>query len=115
MAFGQAGIDLGDLDAVLLTHLHIDHSGGLAPIVFSAYMNERTRPITVAGPAPNDTQPGCREFCDLLFGASGAICTASTDSASTPSSQPATPPTARLIQSSTGMDYGSGPWPRPTG
>lgn len=69
---GRAGVRPAALDAVLLTHLHIDHSGGLAPVVFAAYMEGRERPLTVVGPAPRDEQPGVRRFADLLFGRDGA-------------------------------------------
>ncbi len=41
---------------MLLTHLHIDHSGGLAPIVFSAFMEGRTDSLTVVGPTARDRQ-----------------------------------------------------------
>jgi ribonuclease BN (tRNA processing enzyme) len=69
---GRAGVGAADFDLVLLTHLHIDHSGGLAPIIFSAFLEGRTKPLTVAGPTPRDGQPGARRFCEALFGVDGA-------------------------------------------
>jgi len=69
---GRSAIDLGGLELVLITHTHIDHSGGLAPIVFDLYMNERKRPLAVVGPAGRDMHPGCRRFTQLLFGVVGA-------------------------------------------
>lgn len=69
---GQAGIGARGLDPILLTHLHIDHSGGLAPLVFSAFMEGRTEPITILGPAPGGDQPGVAEFVKHLFGEEGA-------------------------------------------
>lgn len=56
---GRAGTDLSALELVLLTHTHIDHSGGLPPVVFDLYMNDRGRPLAVAGPAGRDVHPGC--------------------------------------------------------
>jgi ribonuclease BN (tRNA processing enzyme) len=69
---GQAGISAAELELVLLTHFHIDHSGGLAPVVFSAYMEGRTEALTVAGPSARDGQPGAVRFCAALFGPDGA-------------------------------------------
>lgn len=69
---GRAGIAAASLDLVLLTHTHIDHTGGLAPVVFSAFMEGRAHALTVAGPAAANDQPGCRRFVELLFGPDGA-------------------------------------------
>ncbi len=69
---GRAGVDLSGLELVLLTHTHIDHSGGLAAVVFDLYMRDRGRPLTVIGPAGRGIHPGCRRFTDLLFARDGA-------------------------------------------
>lgn len=70
--FGRAGLGAAGLDAVLLTHLHIDHSGGLAPLVFSAYMEGRREVLAIAGPRARDGQPGVAQFAEALFGSAGA-------------------------------------------
>jgi ribonuclease BN (tRNA processing enzyme) len=61
-----------DLSLVALSHGHIDHSGGLAAVVFGAWMDGRGRALPVAGPEGNDDDPGIHELLDLLFGPSGA-------------------------------------------
>ncbi|GAC1406872.1 MAG: MBL fold metallo-hydrolase [Candidatus Velthaea sp.] len=69
---GKAGIDTARIGTIAVTHTHIDHTGGIAPVVFSAYMNERTAPLTFIGPAGREQHPGITRFCDLLFGREGA-------------------------------------------
>lgn len=69
---GATGIDVAGIDAVLITHGHIDHTGGLAPLVFAAAMGGRTRPLPLYGHAGRDGQPGIAEMTDLLFGERGA-------------------------------------------
>lgn len=65
----ESGVDTKDLDIVLLSHLHIDHMGDLAPIVKTMYFHNRianvatspvsfppgrTAPFHVYGPATNN-------------------------------------------------------------
>ena len=45
------GLDPGDVDAVVITHLHGDHFGGLPFLVLDGQFTRRTRPLTVLGPA----------------------------------------------------------------
>ncbi|NUC72181.1 MBL fold metallo-hydrolase [Haloterrigena sp. SYSU A558-1] len=70
----DARIDLTALDAVLLGHLHIDHTADLPAIVKAAYQQGRgDRPLEVYGPAGNAAQPGTEAWISTLFDAeSGA-------------------------------------------
>ncbi len=70
--FGRRGADPARLEAILLTHLHADHSGELAPIVFAAYLGGRRAPLRVMGPAGRSGATGACRFIDLLFGERGA-------------------------------------------
>jgi len=69
---GRAAIDLGGLEAILLTHTHIDHTGELPAVISHLYAAGRERPMAFAGPSANERNPGSRRFIDLLFGADGA-------------------------------------------
>jgi ribonuclease BN (tRNA processing enzyme) len=69
---GQLKSELPDLELIVLTHLHVDHTGDLAPLLFDLYLRDRNRGIAVIGPSPRGDQPGTRSFCSLLFGSRGA-------------------------------------------
>lgn len=70
--FGRTGADAAGLEAILLSHTHADHTGELAPIIFSAYLQGRTTPMTILGPAGGAGATGTGRFIDLLFGERGA-------------------------------------------
>ena len=46
-----AGIVVSKLDRVFITHLHTDHTVGLADLIFTPWVLEREKPLQVYGPA----------------------------------------------------------------
>src|SRR5438445_13680059 len=51
IALKQQGIDHNSIDAILLTHLHGDHCGGVPFLLVDAMLGaKRSRPLTIAGP-----------------------------------------------------------------
>ena len=51
IALAQQGIEPNSLDAIVLTHLHGDHCGGVPFLLIDAMLAaRRTRPLTIAGP-----------------------------------------------------------------
>src|SRR5271163_4704238 len=71
---GELGLDLSSVDTVLLTHLHIDHSGDLAAF-FNARALSSDGPITyrIFGPDGGGLFPKTSRFVDLLVGDGGAF------------------------------------------
>ena len=67
LRFGQAGAHVAQLDAVLFTHLHIDHSADFPALIKSSYFEERKLPLPVYGPPGNDSFPSTTEFVSGLF------------------------------------------------
>ena len=67
LRFGQAGAHVAQLDAVLFTHLHIDHSADFAALIKSSYFDERKAPLPVYGPPGNENFPSTTEFVAGLF------------------------------------------------
>jgi ribonuclease BN (tRNA processing enzyme) len=68
---GQLRIDPVTIELVLVTHTYIDHTGGLAPVVFAAYLGGRTRHLRLVDPAGRERHPGADRFSELLFGEQG--------------------------------------------
>ena len=71
---GELDLDLENVDTVLLTHLHIDHSADLASF-FNARALTSDGPIVyrIFGPDGEGLFPKTSRFVDLLVGGSGAF------------------------------------------
>ena len=66
IALAQQGIAHTSIDAVLLTHLHGDHCGGVPFLLVDAMLAaKRTRPLIIAG--PQGTQARMQAICEALF------------------------------------------------
>jgi ribonuclease BN (tRNA processing enzyme) len=74
LRIGELDLDLEKVDTVLLTHLHIDHSGDLAAF-FNARALTSDGPITyrVFGPDGAGLFPKTSRFVNLLVGEDGAF------------------------------------------
>jgi ribonuclease BN (tRNA processing enzyme) len=51
VAFKRQGIDPNQVAAVLVSHLHVDHYGGLPQRILDGQFNRCEAPLTIAGPA----------------------------------------------------------------
>lgn len=58
---------MSQVDVVLFSHFHIDHSGDFPALVFSSWFEDRKRPLPVYGPPGNDFMPSTLEFVHDLF------------------------------------------------
>jgi ribonuclease BN (tRNA processing enzyme) len=61
VALKRAGVAPGSIDAVLLTHFHGDHCGGVPYLILDGQFTKRERPLVIAGP------PGVRERMTTVF------------------------------------------------
>jgi ribonuclease BN (tRNA processing enzyme) len=65
--FERAGGRIEDLDAILLSHLHVDHAADLPALVKASYFSGRRRDLPVYGPTGNRLMPATSAFLDALF------------------------------------------------
>jgi ribonuclease BN (tRNA processing enzyme) len=71
---GEAGLSLDHLDLILLTHLHIDHTGELPGILLARGVDSGDPAhIQIFGPTGSGQFPSTKRFVDLLFGKQGAF------------------------------------------
>ena len=59
-AAGQKALALENLKTLILTHLHPDHTAGLADFIISTWIRGRREPLVIYGPA------GTKKMVDLL-------------------------------------------------
>ena len=69
--FAEAGGKLATLDAILLTHLHADHSGDLIDILNTGGFEGRSTSLPIIGPDAAPRFPGTSEFLMRLLSKDG--------------------------------------------
>jgi ribonuclease BN (tRNA processing enzyme) len=68
LRFGESGAQMSQLDVILFTHFHVDHSADFSALVKSSWFEDRHRPLPVYGPVGNDFMPSTTEFVADFFG-----------------------------------------------
>lgn len=67
LRFGESNARMEDLEVILLSHLHIDHTADLPALLKSSYFGERKEPLPVFGPPGNSDFPATTVFIADLF------------------------------------------------
>jgi ribonuclease BN (tRNA processing enzyme) len=67
LRFGESGAQMSQVDVILFSHFHVDHSGDFPALVFSSWFEDRKRPLPVYGPPGNEFMPSATEFVRDLF------------------------------------------------
>lgn len=68
LRFGESSAQMSQLDVILFSHFHVDHSGDFAALIKSSWFEDRNRPLPVYGPQGNDFMASTTEFVADFFG-----------------------------------------------
>ena len=67
LRFGEAGARFDDLNHIAISHFHTDHSTDLSALLKSGYFSNRTRKLTISGPAASGDYPGTDDYLKRLL------------------------------------------------
>ena len=67
LRFEEANAKIEDLDVILLTHLHIDHTADFPALLKGSFFTPRKRDLPVFGPYSNRSMPDVNTFLERLF------------------------------------------------
>lgn len=70
--FEQSGASLNDLDVILLSHMHVDHSNDLPALIKATFFSDRNHDLFLYGPSGNKFMPSATNLLQDLFGTAGA-------------------------------------------
>lgn len=68
LRLGESGASMSQLDVILFTHFHVDHSSDFPALIKSSWFEDRKRPLPIYGPPGNDFMPSTTEFVTDFFG-----------------------------------------------
>ena len=71
IAMKRDGVDPSEIDAVVVSHLHGDHFGGLPFLILDGQFSRRTRPLLIAGPPGIEKR--VRQAQEALFPGSSKV------------------------------------------
>lgn len=67
LRFEEAGARIKDLDVILLTHLHVDHTADLPALLKASFFTRASGKLHLFGPDDNKFMPSTKEFVERLF------------------------------------------------
>jgi ribonuclease BN (tRNA processing enzyme) len=73
LRFGESGAKMSQLDVMLFTHFHVDHSADFPSLMFSSWFEDRDRPLPIYGPDGNNYFPSTVDFVHAFFNSRDGI------------------------------------------
>lgn len=72
LRFEQSGAQVNDLDVILMSHFHVDHSNDLPALIKGSFFSGRQNDLHLYGPIGNDLMPSASTYVQDLLGEDGA-------------------------------------------
>ncbi len=69
--FERSGAKIDDLQAILFTHFHVDHSADFPAYVKGSFFTSRDEDLLIYGPDGNDVMPSTTQFVNEVLGEKG--------------------------------------------
>ena len=69
--FKQSRADFRDVDMMLFTHFHVDHSADFSAYIKGAFFTERSKNLAVFGPTGSNFVTSAKQFVDRSIGKNG--------------------------------------------
>jgi ribonuclease BN (tRNA processing enzyme) len=67
LRFGESGAQMSQLEVVLFTHLHVDHSADFPALIKASWFEDRKAALPIYGPRGNEYFPSTTEFVSDFF------------------------------------------------
>jgi len=67
LRFEEVNAKVKDLDVILLTHLHVDHTADIPALLKSAFFTSASGELHIYGPEENNFMPSTEDFIARLF------------------------------------------------
>lgn len=71
-SFSQTGAKFEDIESVLFTHFHVDHSADFPAFIKGSYFTNRSNDLNIFGPTGNTLMPAASEYLSRMLGDKGA-------------------------------------------